>query len=182
MSWIDNPADSKIIRSSHTNYAPHNVLVLYGGVDITKGIAEDSFLVITPNKPRVSTRVGLDGNVSTAISGDISQTVKMTFFPESRAAKVLTTMYSILSLTGQQVKGQSFIDAALPISITDPSGSILFASPEAIFTEMGERNFGENTGTVEFTFYCPSTASIADNTKDAAVFEEVQKALSKFSF
>lgn len=144
--------------SFHTTYSAKHVITNYAGVDLSEGRPEDVFLTITESAPRASFRKGVDGNTAPSLSTDHSATVTLTFFPQSNNGKLMTALYYSLK---QAAKGDEPVLGAFPLVISDPSGSILIAAPEAVLMNKGDNSFGNNTGEVSFEFYVEDVFGIS---------------------
>lgn len=154
----------------HETYSAKSVVINYAGAVLTKGRPEDAFISIAQGAPRANFRKGLDGNTSAALSADNSVTVTLSFFPESNSAKILSGLYYGLKLSHDQGKP---ILGALPLGITDPSGTIFLIAEEAVLVNMSDLSLGEDTGTIDFEFYVenaiatPLSGELADKLSSA---------------
>ena len=131
-------------------YSARNVIVNYAGQLLNDGRPEDVFINVSEGSPRLSTRKGNSGDTSVSLSPDHSAVVSLTFYPESKAGKVLTGIYYALKnyeSVGEPVLG------AVPLSIVDPSGGYYLACAEATMMNKTDTSLGSDTGTVTFEFY-----------------------------
>lgn len=152
-------------------YSARNVLINYAGVILNSGRPEDTFLTISENAPRASFRKGLSGDTSSALSPDHSVTITLTFFPESRSAQALSLIYNGLKDSerfGNPVLG------AVPMVISDPSGSTFVAAGEVVMFNKTETGLGADTGSISFEFYAEEAFQVAVG---AELNEEANKGL-----
>jgi len=151
--------------SFHETYSAKNVVSNFSGIDVSQGRPDDAFITISQGSPRVNMRKGLDGNTSSALTADNSVTVTLSYFPESNAAKVLTALYYGLKASNDAGKP---ILGALPLGLSDPSGTVFLIAQEAVMVNIGDLSLGEDTGTMDFEFYVedalitPLTGELAD--------------------
>ena len=157
--------------STHDAYSPREVIISYGNIDISAGKADDAFLTVSRSNPRTSTRPGLDGRHSLAVSPDTSGTVTVSLFPESDTAKVLQSVYTGLSTAG--IAGD-----IVPLDIVDSSGAVIILAPQAILQNMGDLTFGADTGTIDFEFFVPDLLTLALPDDLAGQLAEARSALN----
>ena len=133
----------------HETYTQRGVLLNYGLVDITTGI---SSVDIAENNERVSFRKDISGDTAATVNADNSYTLTLSYFPESRSAKILRTAY-------QAMRSASTADAVLgdlPFTISEPSGAMLLTAEKAVIQSIGNTTLGEDTGTVDVVMYLES--------------------------
>jgi hypothetical protein len=141
------------MAGTHSAYSARKVIISWANVDISAGKADDAFLTVSRSTPRTSTRAGLDGTHSLAVSPDLSGTITISLFPESDTAKVLQSLYTGMAAAG--IAGD-----ILPLDIVDESGAVVVLAPQAILQNMGDLTFGGDTGTVDFEFFVPDLLTI----------------------
>lgn len=133
-----------------TPYSARNVIINYGGVTLNDGRPEDVFFTVAWNAPRTAMRKGLSGDTSASISSDHSALVTLSFYPESRAAKILGNIFSSLRIS--EGKGKPILGKATLV-IIDPSGSMFLGCREAVIQNQTDLSFGADTGNVSFEFF-----------------------------
>lgn len=136
-----------------STYSPRNVVVNYAGALFNSGRTDDVFVSITEGAERISTRKGLSGDTSVALSSDHSCTVSLTFYPESQSGKIMTGLYH--GLKKAERDGNVVLGAA-PLVIVDPSGSVFLTCNEAVIQSKSDTTLGADTATVTFDFYVES--------------------------
>lgn len=152
----------------HAAYASRSVTINYSGVLFETGKGDDVWLNVSRSAPRASFRAGADGNHSASISPDRSGTVVLSYFAESNSAKIMQAIYS-----GLQADGDTL--GAVPLAVTDPSGSIIFGADQAVLSEVGDAGYSTDTPVIDFTFFVPDLTVI---TLPADLAAEVNSALS----
>ena len=114
-------------------YNPKECIVTYGGVQIS-GYADGTFVNIVPNSESWTKIVGADGFVSRARSNDDTYEVTITLQSTSDSNLYLSAQYKIDNTTGK---------GALPLTITDLSGSTIFVAPAAWIRQLPDQEFSK---------------------------------------
>lgn len=165
--------------SFHKTYSARGTVVNYAGMDLTPGKSDGEYLTISYVSDRVNIREGMDGNASIAVLPTHSVTVTYTLFPESESAQLLQAFDGLLrnaERTGNPFAGD------LPFAVAADAG-VLIATPSAVLQSVGDQSLGENTGTIDFVFYCQDARiiqlpeNIGNTVNEIAAKANIQSAL-----
>lgn len=137
-------------------YNSSRVLVVVGGIPLT-GLAEDTFVEITPAAARVTASVGADGEIARSINPNRMHTVTITL--------------QATSASNDALSGLAFVDEStdgggvFPILIQDLSGRTMFAASQAWISSLPSITFGAEAGEREWTITTgrPSAFMIGGN-------------------
>lgn len=135
-------------------YSPDDIKVIFGAIPIDSGLADGTFVSISPMTDGVSSEAGADGEVARALSLDPRFTVTLTLQQTSAHNTALAAAFQ-----ADQVSG----DGAVPMTITDLRGQTLLAGT-AWITQQATASFSKGVESREWnievvgTYFAGGTA------------------------
>ena len=137
-------------------YESGAIEITWNGVDLAKGLAEDSFLTIEPLADRVTATFSADGPMAISKSANKGATISLTLQQTSETNKDIAKIAAI----------QDVIGAAIPVSpftVIDPTGdSAHFVALNAILSTTSSQEFGNAVGEKSWTWICESYLQAED--------------------
>ncbi len=140
-------------------YDPRKHDIVFAGILINEGLADGTFLTITPETPGFSTKVGVDGEVTRTRSHDRRATATVTLMQTSEVNARLSALYAAdrAAVNGQGV-GSFFVQ--------DRGGDTVLRSSKAFISDGPDVTLAAEAETREWTFiltdYTPSHGGNAD--------------------
>lgn len=119
--------------------------VSFAGIPLTEGLADGTFLTITPNAEGFSIKVGADGEVTRSRSRDRSATATLVLMQTSEANRRLSLLYAAdRAATNGQGVGAFFVQ--------DRGGETILEASKAFISDDPDVTFGPEAETREWTF------------------------------
>ena len=133
-----------------------SIIANWNDIDLSQGLAFDTYLEVTPNAPRITQKIGNDGKASLSKMADRSATIKMTFVQNSETNQKIAAVYAAMSKIGAEIP-------VSPFTIIDKTGnSAHFVALNATLTEVPGHTFGSDMGEKTWTWVCESYIDSAD--------------------
>ena len=137
-------------------YASAEVDITWNGLDLARGLAEDSFLTIEPLEARNTTTFGADGQMVVSKMANRGATITMTFQQTSQVNKDIANIYAAQDKIGGKIP-------FAPFTVIDNSGgSAHFVALNAVLTEVATQSFGNTVGEKTWVWVCESYLQAED--------------------
>ncbi len=126
-------------------YSPKDVLVTWAGIPIT-GYAEDSFLRMKRNSDVNGYTVGTAGDVALTTIADATGEIEIELMQTAPSNSLISAIYVAQTLSGDIT--------VLPITITDPSGSVIAIANNAYIKTLPDIDLGKEQNSKTWVFGC----------------------------
>lgn len=126
------------------NRSLNEVTVLLGGIPMTEQVTK---ITITPNAPRFTVKVGVDGVATMSENKDNSHTVKYACMDSSESNAKLSAAYLLAMNSPAGTLG------IIPLVINDSQGTSIFVALSAVITGWPERTYETESGENEWTLF-----------------------------
>lgn len=137
-------------------YSPKDVQISWFGFPIT-GVAEDTFVTVRLNADASETIVGAQGDVApTKIANDTGM-VELTLLQNAETNIALSDIYLAQRVASDLFKGN--------MTITDPSGGMLFEVSDAHLMTFAECVLGSGQNAKTWTFFADRITPIGSNSE-----------------
>jgi len=128
-----------------TTYDPKDVRISWNTIDISKGLAPDTFITVSRSEDGFAPTVGADGTVARTRNANKMGTVEITLMQNSPVNNAIAA----LALLDENVG----VDEISNITITDPSGSIDFVlATKCWVRKIADAELGADYGTRTWAF------------------------------
>uniref|UniRef100_A0A6M3LPX8 Tail tube protein n=1 Tax=viral metagenome TaxID=1070528 RepID=A0A6M3LPX8_9ZZZZ len=118
------------------SYNPKSIVMTVNGL-MVKGYDEGDFIVVTPNAPRLTKRVGGQGDVTYSRNPDTSGTITLRLLKESPWNSIIQSYLNL--------------DMTFAVNIIDVLGSTRFGAAKCKVSTQAELTFGVESGPTEWT-------------------------------
>lgn len=118
-------------------YAAEKVVITVGTVIVT-GFTDGDFVTVKFDEDRYTHKAGADGEVGRAKNASRAGTIEITLSATSSANDELSALFHLDNLGG--------IDAPIPVSVTDLSGTSFAAAAKAWIKSSPDMTFGKDVG------------------------------------
>lgn len=137
-------------------YSPKDVQIAWFGFPLT-GMAEDTFVTVRLNSDASETIVGAQGDVApTKIANDTGM-VEVTLLQNSESNIALSDIYLAQRASSDLFKGN--------MTITDPSGGMLFEVSDAHLMTFAECTLGSGQNAKTWTYFADRLTPIGTNSE-----------------
>ena len=140
-------------------YDPKQYDLVFAGINLSEGLADGTFLTVTPDTAGFSKKVGVDGEVTRSRSHDRTATATFTLMQTSEVNDRLSAVYNADrdAVNGQGV-GTFFVQDRAGTTIGEASKAYIANMPD--LTLSGEAETRE--WTIELADWTPVHGSVSD--------------------
>ncbi len=127
------------------NYDPKNIVIVFGAIVITAGLAEDTFVSAERDEEMFTKKAGADGEVTRTRNRNKMGRVTLTLQQTAEANQLLSAQAAVDELTGNGVA---------PLLIKDLGGTSLAAAANAWIAKRPAMAYGKDSGNREWVLDC----------------------------
>lgn len=140
-------------------YDPLKIAASFAGILLNEGVADGTFITVTPNAEGFSIKTGADGSVTRTRSHDRTAVVKLTLMQTSQVNERLSALYAAdrAAVNGQGV-GAFYLQDLAGTTVLESSKAFISRDPDVTFSNEAETR----EWTIILTDYTPQHGYNAD--------------------
>lgn len=156
--------------SSLRSYVPSAISFTVFGIAM-EGFSPDSVVDIERLEASTTFRKAMDGSGTAFLDKYGTYRVTLHLEQTSESNTILHLIFKVYQMTG--------INIAMPLSISDRSGSTSFISVDTFFENEPPSNFGSESGTSTWTFLCHNASyTKGGNSESHAMYSKLQSIMN----
>lgn len=157
-------------------YESSAIEISWNGIDLSEGIAADSFLSIVPLGNRIEETFGADGDMAVSKQANKGATITLTLQQTSETNKKIAKIAFAQDITGGKIPVK-------PFRVVDHTGnSANFLAHNAFLKTNASHEFGANVGEKTWVFVCQSFITAEDPSTITSAISNILPAANTPSF
>lgn len=128
-------------------YRPEDVSIAWNGINITSGLAPDTYITLDRNEDAFTLTVGADGTGARTQNANKSGTIELTLMQNSPINALLAAQ----ALADENITSADVVSA---LTISDPSGSLIAGAEDCWIKKIPQQELGKEYGTRTWMFEC----------------------------